>query len=147
MPRALGHGAPSAPWAAASGRPLNFTVRPLGGCQVKRSLLLGILAAATLCACQSSLPRPTAPPAVPLGTYSGGDGTSATNAVIIDAKSDLSATRTEYAWLREHVPGAKGSRQSLVHDASHTYDLIEVILPDGTKRSYFFDITRTYGKL
>jgi hypothetical protein len=81
------------------------------------------------------------------GTYSGGDGTTAQTAVVIDAEDDISATRAEYAWLREHVPGAKKNLQSLIHDENHVYDVLEVILPDGTKRSYFFDITRTFGKL
>jgi hypothetical protein len=44
------------------------------------------------------------------GTYSGGDGTTAQTAVVIDAEDDISATRAEYAWLREHVPGAKKCR-------------------------------------
>ena len=127
------------------GRPLSPSGR--WGCQLKGSLLSAVTATVMLSACQAPQSRPTVPLNVPLATYSGGDGTTAQEAVVINANTDLAATRAEYAWLREHVPGSTLSHQSLIREQNRVYDLMEVNLPDGTKRSYFFDITETFGKL
>lgn len=114
---------------------------------MKGSLLSAVSATLMLSACQAPQPKSTVPLDAPLTTYSGGNGTTAQEAVVINANSDLAATRAEYAWLGEHVPGGKLSHQSLIHEQNRVYDVMEVNLPDGTKRSYFFDITETFGKL
>lgn len=75
--------------------------------------------------------------------FSGGDGSSIQNAVIIDGPRDLSATQAEHTWLREHVTRYKLSEQRLIQDRGHIYDEFIVVLPDGKKRSYFFDISHT----
>src|SRR5882762_6271544 len=102
---------------------------------------LAVIAMLCLAACQSSGSLPGTSSNVPLGTYSGGDGTSFQTAVLIEARSDFSATRTEYAWLREHVPGYKMIRQLLANDKKHIYDVLDVGLPDGIEKSYYFDIS------
>ncbi len=107
---------------------------------------LGVMVLLTLSACTAPAARTGLSTQVPLGTYSGGDGSTVAKAVIIDAVSDFAATRTEHAWLAEHAPGATLTRQSLLHSDQHVYDLLEIVLPDKSTRSYFFDITQTYGK-
>ena len=112
-----------------------------------RLRLCCVLAALVLLqSCQTAEPQRELLPAVPTGTYSGGDGTTFENAVVINAASDRSATRTEYAWLRDHFPGAKRTRQSLSSRGQHVFDVVEAELIDGSTQSFYFDISATFGK-
>lgn len=107
--------------------------------------VVGLAALVLLQACQT-LPNANSPAKVaPLGSYSGGDGTSVASAVVIDAPSDASATRTEDTWIQEHYPGARTQRQSLVSHGQHVYDVLEVVLIDDATQRYFFDITQSFS--
>jgi hypothetical protein len=118
----------------------------VNGKNTRRSARFALLAIATLCRSVFGADNPPAQP----GMYAGGDGLSIAGAVLITGGDDISATRAEYAWLKEHVPGAKVTRQSVVVDRGPLLDKIldklEVTLADGSERVYFFDISRTYGK-
>jgi hypothetical protein len=78
-------------------------------------------------------------------TFSGGDGGSKDTAIIVNAKSDADGTHAIYAWLKQNC-NCKVSGQSLVTDAGRVFDLMEGDRADGTKVSYFFDITKSFGK-
>jgi hypothetical protein len=103
-------------------------------------LRLLAIALMALSGCQSSPPRSTT------AHSSGDDGLSLGTAVIINAKNDFDGARAVYAWLREHASGAKVKGQSLVADAGRAYDVMQVVTVDGTERSYFFDISKSFGK-
>jgi hypothetical protein len=105
---------------------------------VPRILIL-ITALLALSGCQTSPQRASA------GLYSGGDGLTMGTAVIINAKTDADGTHAVYAWLREHS-GSKVKRQSLVNEAGRAYDVMEMVATDGSERSYFFDISKSFGK-
>jgi hypothetical protein len=114
--------------------------------RVNRALTCVALPLLLLWACHAPQERAASPQPDPVGRYSGGDGTTLQSAVIIEAASDLAATHAEYAWVREHLSGAKVGRQSLLSRDQHTYDVLEVTLADGSRRSYYFDISKTLGK-
>jgi hypothetical protein len=83
--------------------------------------------------------------------YTGGDGSTVANAVIITGGNDTSMIEAEHAWLHQHVPGAKVARQSLLFEhgplLDRVLDKIEVTLSDGSEKIYFFDISSGFGKL
>ena len=97
-------------------------------------------ALAALSGCQASPSRSTT------GHYAGGDGLSMGTAVIINAKNDFDGTRAAYAWLREHASGGKVKGQSLVADSGRAYDVMKVVNADRSERSYYFDISKSFGK-
>lgn len=112
-----------------------------------RLCLCFVLAAlVVLQSCQTAEPQRAPLPAVATGTYSGGDGTTFENAVVIHAASDRAATSTEYAWLQEHFPGAKKTGQSLRSHGQRVFDVLEAELIDGSTQSFYFDISATFGK-
>lgn len=79
--------------------------------------------------------------------YSGGNGETMETAIVITGGDDSATTTAEYAWLRQHVPGAKVSAQFLIHDRTRVFDRLDVNLPDGSRKPFFFDITSGFGKI
>jgi hypothetical protein len=80
-------------------------------------------------------------------TLSGGDGLTLEHAVVMTGGNDLTNTDTEYVWIRQRVPDARVTRQALLNHGNRVYDKLDVSLPDGSSRSYYFDITSGFGKL
>jgi hypothetical protein len=81
-------------------------------------------------------------------TLSGGDGLTLAHAVVLTGGSEVTNTDTEYAWIRQHVPnGTTMKEQALINHGNRVYDKLDVLLPDGSSRSYYFDITSGFGKL
>lgn len=104
-----------------------------------------IVLAAVLVACRSG---PGAPDHTTGGTrYSGGDGTTLERAVIVPGASEQTSIDAEYAWLHQHVPGGKVTRQELITQGGRAYDKLDVTLPEGNGKSFYFDISGGYGKL
>lgn len=73
-----------------------------------------------------------------------GPGESLATAVVIQATETLEGIRAEYAWIREHLPGGRVTKQKLLQ-GPRVYDLIEVELPSGETRAVYFDVTSFYG--
>jgi hypothetical protein len=74
------------------------------------------------------------------------DGTSVERAVIL--KSDAGSSggvAGEAAWLREHYPGWRRTRQALMSRNGRRYDRIDVESPTGEKASIYFDVTEAFG--
>jgi len=103
-------------------------------------VLLGLVA--VLAGCQSIAERGDALPP----KLSGGDGLTLERAVVITGGSDLANTDVEYAWLRQHAPGANVTGQELINTGKRVYDKLDVRLSDRSSRSYYFDITSGFGK-
>jgi hypothetical protein len=105
---------------------------------------------AFVCLCRPLLAASDTPPESPI-KYAGGDGSTAANAVIITGGNGIATTKAEHAWLQQHVPGGKVTRQSLVVQRGplldRIFDKLEVTLADGSEKSYFFDISSSFGKL
>lgn len=83
--------------------------------------------------------------------YGGGSGASAEDAVIIKISDRLLGVVAEYAFVAKQC-GRKGEdwntqAQALIQDAAgRSYDVLTVILKDGTPRAFYFDISAFYGK-
>ena len=104
-------------------------------------VLLGLVF--VLAGCQSAAERDdTSPPKL-----SGGDGLTLERAVMITGGNDLTNADVEYAWLRQHAPGATVTGQELINTGKRVHDKLDVRLSDGSSRSYYFDITSGFGKL
>ena len=81
-------------------------------------------------------------------TFAGGDGGSVAEAILVEgAPSDPAGIAAEYQWLHDHVPGFRLERQALFHAGGRQYDQLDGAMPNGERRSVFFDITEFFGKL
>jgi len=80
----------------------------------------------------------------------GGDGSSEEQAVIINATSSIVGIFEEYAYV-ERVCGKRDVDYTLQMQMQTTlngqqYDVLDVQMKDGTRRSFWFDITSFFGK-
>jgi hypothetical protein len=83
-------------------------------------------------------------------TIIGGDGSSKEQAVVIDTDDPRLGIRLEYL----HIQGKHGPRdlawkrnlQMKVRDGDRDYDVITIALPDGEKKTFWFDITAFVGR-
>ena len=80
-------------------------------------------------------------------TFSGGDGSTAKQAVVItDASGEKTGIRAEYVWLHEHYPGYRLQTQILRNIDYKAYDEMRIIGADAKPYTVFFDITSFFGK-
>ena len=70
----------------------------------------------------------------------GGDGSSATEAIVVGAVSE------EYAWIQRHCAGFQVEMQALQHIDGKPYDVLTLRGPQGEKRTIYFDISSFFGK-
>ena len=110
---------------------LVFMARPM--------LLLGLFA---LAGCHSGTQRGDSSQPTP----SGRDGLTLEHAILMRGGNEVTNIKEEYAWIREHAPDAALSGQALIGHGNRMYDKLIVLLPDGSSRSYYFDITSGFGK-
>lgn len=91
------------------------------------------------------------------------DGTTFETAVLIDVKHQSESAAAEWAWIEQHLPGARAARnqsstskdidEETVSFAHHLivrkgriYSAITVEMPDGKEQTVYFDITQCFGK-
>jgi hypothetical protein len=86
-----------------------------------------------------SLPSPPAD-----AIYSGGDGTTVVKAVAINLSSDSAAVHAEYSWLSQRCPSLGLKTAGLMAIGEKHYDSTEIVLPDGSERTYYFDISKSF---
>lgn len=68
------------------------------------------------------------------------DGSSIEKAIIVKSISE------EYAYVRKVCNGCQFLGQSLVFKKNKPYDILKVKKTDGKEVSYYFDISKFYGK-
>ena len=73
-------------------------------------------------------------------------GHSCAGAIVIDAKDERAGIEAEHDWLNLNFPGARLVNQSLLQCERGPADLMELELPDGSKRAVYFDIGAFFGK-
>jgi hypothetical protein len=79
-------------------------------------------------------------------TFSGGDGSSIKDAVVINASSEATGDRAAYIWLREHYPGSHLQDEgSDYDDTARYYSEIKIVTADGKSRTVFFETTSFWG--
>ncbi len=118
-----------------------------------KTIAIGLVLIALLAGCRSSAPPPAAQ-ATPASepetgevTYSGGDGSSREQAVVIrGAKGEADGVKAEYTWLRRRFSAHRVLRQAVVSLNGRVYDQMDIATSDGNRQSVFFDITFFYGK-
>jgi hypothetical protein len=83
--------------------------------------------------------------------YAGGDGSSMEKAVkIVGAANSMEGISAEYQYLSNKY-GIRGQdwnleMQSLAQDKGKSFDVMMIVLKDGTKLSVYFDISEFFGK-
>jgi len=82
--------------------------------------------------------------------YTGGNGESTENAVIINTTTSLQGIPAEYAFVaskcgKENVDWTFESQMAL-RSNGRNYDYLTVKLKNGDMKSFYFDITQFYGK-
>jgi len=78
--------------------------------------------------------------------FSGGDGSSIKDAVVITASSEQTGYRAAYIWLHEHYPGSRLQDEGSDYDDSgRYYSEIKIVTSDGKSRTVFFETTSFYG--
>lgn len=74
-------------------------------------------------------------------SYSGGDGLSMANAVIISAPNELAGINAEVNWIKTNHPDWKKHKQNLVIQNYRTYHCIDYRTPSSQTRTVWFDVT------
>lgn len=87
----------------------------------------------------------------PLVSYSGGDGTTEANAVVINAGTSIIGIPAEYAWLRNRFGERGKDWESHMHahgsrDNGKVIEFHEIKLSDGSTQTIYFEISSFYGK-
>ncbi len=82
--------------------------------------------------------------------YTGGNGETIENAVIINTATSLQGITAEYDFVASKC-GQKDAdwtleSQMVLRSGNKNYDLINVQLKNGDEKSFYFDITQFYGK-
>ena len=81
-----------------------------------------------------------------LVNYSGGDGSSLEQAVVIKgAKDEEAGVAAERTWMEQRYPGFHKGQQALLGAGGKHYDEIRITTREGHKTVYF-DITDFFGK-
>jgi len=92
-----------------------------------------------------SVPAGAAPAAAKPGVAA--DGSSPERAVAVPRDSESEGVAWEYAWIREHYGGYRKKEQVLVMDpGGRALDRVTVQLSDGTEKTFYFDISRYFGR-
>lgn len=74
------------------------------------------------------------------------DGSSYEKAIVITETHEQAGIDAEYAWIRQHYPGAKTQGQALMYRDKKPFDLIHVLTSEGNKVDVYFDISDFFGK-
>ncbi|HOX56303.1 MAG TPA: hypothetical protein P5205_07550 [Candidatus Paceibacterota bacterium] len=86
------------------------------------------------CQTPQTTPRPIA--------YSGGDGSSREQAVVIsDMDCREAGTLAEMLWLTRNYPGYREASQTALNTASRKYDVVEFATAEGQSKKVYFDTT------
>jgi hypothetical protein len=87
------------------------------------------------------------PPAVGDFSYAGGDGTTLASAIVITAPNEKVGVAAEYDWIRARYPGALSLGAGTFRQNDRSYDSIDIETKDGVHRTFYFDISKFFGKL
>jgi len=83
-------------------------------------------------------------------TYSGGDGSTIENAIIINAQSSFVGVAAEYDYISKKHGERKSSWelefQSLIEKDGKHFDALHIKLKNDQNLTYYFDISMFFGK-
>ena len=79
--------------------------------------------------------------------YSGGDGSSCDQAVVINgAKYRETGLMAQRLWLQKRYPGCQTVKEQVVNTNNKRFDQVELTTADGQNSSVYFDVTEWWGK-
>jgi|SRR5450759_1070236 len=93
---------------------------------------------------ETSGPRPAQ--FLPTTVYSGGDGSSIEQAVVVMAGSEQEGVRRENEWIFARYGKFRKTGVGLETVEQRKYDVIRAELADHSEKEIFFDITSFFGK-
>jgi hypothetical protein len=93
---------------------------------------------------ETSGPRPAQ--FLPTTVYSGGDGSSIEQAVVVMADSEQAGVRRENEWIFARYGKFRKTGVGLATVEQRKFDAIRVELADHSEKEIFFDITSFFGK-
>ena len=80
-------------------------------------------------------------------TFSGGNGLSIKDAVVITATNEVTGYRAAYIWLHEHYPGSHLRDEGSDHDdTGRFWNEEKIATADGKSLTVFFEVTSFYGQ-
>jgi len=104
-----------------------------------KTLLLGFFAIA-VAGCQTQRP-------IQHLDYSGGDGSSCQQAVVIAGASVREVgVLAQKLWLEQRYPGYRQTKDSLLTSNSRQFEMLELATLDGQTGSVYFDVTDWWQK-
>jgi hypothetical protein len=74
------------------------------------------------------------------------DGATPQTAIILPATNEFEGVDAEYGYVQDHYPGWQNEEQSLIQENSRFYDRLDIVGPDGIRKTLYFDITTWFGK-
>ena len=74
------------------------------------------------------------------------DGATTETAILVQASNEFEGVDAEYGYIQDHYPGWQHAQQSLIQDNGKIFDRIEIVGPDGIRKTLYFDITDWFGK-
>ncbi|MGH9443395.1 MAG: hypothetical protein ACRD16_14105 [Thermoanaerobaculia bacterium] len=83
---------------------------------------------------------------LPATVYSGGDGSSLEQAVVVMADSEPQGVLRENEWIFDHHGRFRKRGVGLATVGQRKYDVVTVELPDHSESQVFFDITSFFGR-
>jgi hypothetical protein len=111
------------------------------------ALALACSSAGPGAATSAAPPHTDRPESAAANSEAAADGSSAARAVVVPRDTEREGVAWEYGWIREHYGEYKRKEQGLVvNQAGRTLDRITVQLSDGTEKTFYFDITRYFGR-
>jgi hypothetical protein len=79
-------------------------------------------------------------------TFSGGDGSSIKNAVVINASGEEPGIRAAYIWSHEHYPHSRLLHEGVDNDGDRFYFEMNIVTSEGKPHTNFFEITSCFGQ-
>lgn len=67
-------------------------------------------------------------------------------AIALPARSEKEGVEAEYAYVQKNFPGWKLGSDGLLTDKGKEYDTLQLVGPNGAKKTVIFDITDWFGK-
>jgi hypothetical protein len=81
-------------------------------------------------------------------SFTGGDGSSIKEAIIIKAPNNFVGIRGEYDWIKKNHPNWQLEEQKTLRTKDNRmYDKMTFRTPDRQRTTLYFDITDFFGKL
>jgi hypothetical protein len=106
---------------------------------------VGVILTPMIGAADVAPPRNASASAFNPANYSGGNGLSKANAVVLKIADDVAGIGSEYAWVMHNYPGSRVVQQALTTwDHDKRYDVLTVETSDHSMVELWFDITLLY---